>query len=263
MGESAGQQVYNARSKGALWSIACHVAGVRIREGLAAAREYADANDLPWPPEVPPQKTPNEFLGTRELRQLISETFRPRYNTLTSEQERVAYERRKRGDTWTTIAADLGFKEPQLCRHGAERYAKRCGLLPPSRRVPMTRKKRGGRPQKKGGRLWRGLVAYRERLVKGDSWKVIAERLGYNAEYKSGYHAAVAARSFAETEGLPWPVPSKEQLPKEPDAGRAYFIRGTGLPWIAVALIAGYTTTRGATDGARAHAEKHGLPWPV
>lgn len=259
MGESSGQAVYYARSQGALWSIACYVAGVALRDGIAAAREYADVNDLPWPPPTK-QKSPGEFLGTRELREVIGRVFLPKGAslTLTPEQELEGYRLRMMNLSWVKIGQRIHCQYPEVIRDCVNEYAKRRGLPTPPANVlgAARRMRKGSNVRKDGPRL-----AYQIRLIEGLEWNEISARCGYKA-YRNGQYSGRAARRFAEEEGLPWPVPSHKDLPSERDEGRAYFYRGTGLCWRAVALLSGYSH-RGAQDAAQRHSVTHGLPWPI
>jgi len=257
MGKSAGQEVYKSRSGGALWSIACYLANTSLRDGLGAAREYADANDLPWPPPVK-QKKVGDFLGTRELRGVIGRVFLPRgvTITLTPEQEREGYRLRMRGLSWSKVAAGIGNPYLETVRDRIVDYAKRHGLQEPPQRISMT----GIQPCRKINN--RGRMAYQDRLLTRDHWKVIAQRVGYKMEY-SGQNALKGARRFAQDEGLPWPIPTDDELPKKPTPGRAYFFRGTGLSWRAIGLLAGHSTGASAGKAAAEWAKKHGLPWPI
>jgi len=258
MDRSPGEEVYRNRKGGALWSIACYLAGVTLRDGLAAAREYADANKLPWPPPLT-QKTPGEFLGTHELRAIIKRAFLPRGVTvvLTPEQEIEGYRLRMQNLSWVRVGKRINCRYPEVVRDGVNEYAKRRGLPDPPTTVVHEAQRRRHKVRRGAPRL-----AYQLRLTKGLSWAEIASQVRYK-EYRFGQYARVAARRFAEEEGLPWPVPSPDDPSSEHDGGRAYFYRGTGLSWEAVAILTGYRSVKGVTRAAQRHAEKCDLPWPI
>lgn len=258
MGKSAGQQIYEARKAGALWSIACYVAGVALRDGLGAAREYADVNDLPWPPPVE-QKKVGEFLGTRELREAIGRVFLPRgvTMTLTPEQEREGYRLRMKEFSWVRICRRIHCPYPEVARDCINDYAKRRGLPQPPKNVTQESLRKRARTRKNSPR-----IAYQLRLIEGLPWKEISARLGYK-QYRYGQYCRRAAYQYATEEGLPWPVPAKEELPKVKNASRAYFYKGAGMTWEAVALLAGFSSYKAASDAAQRHSVKCGLPWPI
>jgi len=205
MDTSSGHQIYEARKAGALWSIACYIAGVALRDGLEAAREYADVNGFPWPPPMD-RKKGRDFLGTPELRAAIGMVFVPRGKT-----------------PGTPTGKSMSEKKP--CNRQRQ--------------------------------------AYQERLLTGDPWAEITLRLHYKTNYNSGNYALRGARTFAQEEGLPWPIPAKEDLPTEPNPCRAYFYRGTGIGWDAIAMLTGYTSHLEAWRAAKTWAEGCDLPWPI
>lgn len=75
---SAGQEIYEARLGGALWSVAIHRAGLPLMAGLIVAREYADTNGLSWPPvKGQANSTAHDWASTNDLADMAKKLFKP------------------------------------------------------------------------------------------------------------------------------------------------------------------------------------------
>jgi hypothetical protein len=97
----------------------------------------------------------------------------------------------------------------------------------------------------------RGKQSYELRVQTRRSWSVIAEELGYG----SHKGASVAARRYAEYEGLPWPIESVSK------GSAIYRSRRLGLSWHKLAQRYGQTI-RSVQRCAYKHARRHGWEWP-
>jgi hypothetical protein len=256
--EEPGKFIYHRRAEGMLWSLAGAGTELELEEGLLAARDYADENDLPWPPLRSLQgKSPSLFKGDVDIQALVGRTFMFHRQTpydafIAKEIYRLRWEGRA---TWRAIGERVGLLG-DTCRHWATKYANENDLpTPPVQLVDATLRRAGhDRPRQ----------AYQERLLGQFPWKMIAARLGYNDQYKSGYNALEGARDFAKKHGLPWPVPHPKNLPVEgPRQELTYKYRASGLTWRAVNLLIGYKNPTTARKVAAEYAEKRGLPWPL
>lgn len=123
----------------------------------------------------------------------------------------------------------------------------------------------------------RGERAYNLRCD-GLPWKEIAtvlEMPSATPETNIESAATNAAKKYAKTKGLPWPIefPKEEELP--PEAGEdlesphqnrqrlAYEARAGGGGWAWVAEVTLYSCIPHAVAGARRYAKREGKPWPI
>lgn len=83
----------------------------------------------------------------------------------------------------------------------------------------------------------------------GLSWCDVGSRLGVSV-------ARAKARKFAESEGLPWPVP----VPRKHTGKASYDMRARGLSWDDIRLDLEVVDPRGL---ARLYALGVGEPWPI
>lgn len=241
-------------------------ADLGLKAPQPCARKHALRAGLPWPPVV--QADVERRVLQHEAYILRAENRLP-YNkigrrlgmTKAAAQRAVAahaarngvevppemmkgeiyYREREAGHSWRRIADDHNIKHVQHAVQPARYWAEKTGALWPP--VPGDRRKR----------------AYIERAMTGDKWEVIAERLGYNVEYKHGYNATEAARKFAKANGLPWPVPKRWSCPENVGSA-AYFYRGAGLPWRVIKRM---TASPHPQQAASRFAASNGLPWPI
>lgn len=122
----------------------------------------------------------------------------------------------------------------------------------------------------------RGELAYN--LRKSDlTWNEIAERLSPPSETREAAESAMTnlAKKHAKAHGLPWPLHISKPTPApksaEPTATErircqqklSYVTRAAGKPWGVAASTAGYKYPAHAVTGAKKHAVRMGLPWPI
>lgn len=125
----------------------------------------------------------------------------------------------------------------------------------------------------------RGQRAYEMRIA-GHSWTEIAislqpPSLG-SINPKADPESAVtnAAKKYAKAKALPWPIPfsraqvTRQMQPPAFDGVRevqksAYDLRAQGGAWSDVATATGYSFPSHAIAGAKRHAFRERLPWPV
>lgn len=159
------------------------------------------------------------------------------------------YRERERGKTWETIQKEVGYKHLHHVIGHAKRWALKTGALWPP--LPGDR----------------GLYCFCERVLTGDHWRDIADRLGLNPDYRNGFNAHQYARRFTERNpGVPWPIPESgtwDDLTIED----LYLFREAGIPRPVLLKMLGQENTRTNqyTLGyrLRCHAETHGLQWPL
>lgn len=116
----------------------------------------------------------------------------------------------------------------------------------------------------------RGQRAY-ELRVSGKTWAEIMAVENANSE------SAVTntARKYARARGLKWPVHIARPATAAPKAEApvtqalretqksAYDLRTSGKKWREIAEATGYSFPSHAVAGAKRHAEREKLPWPV
>lgn len=123
----------------------------------------------------------------------------------------------------------------------------------------------------------RGQRAY-ELRVGGMTWAEVAVVLqppsSTSDDPKANPESAVtnAARKYAISRGMPWPVklakPVAEAAPPplqevRTTQKRAYDLRVAGMSWSEVVEETGYSFPSHAISGAKRHAVREGLAWPV
>jgi hypothetical protein len=123
----------------------------------------------------------------------------------------------------------------------------------------------------------RGERAYNLR-VEGKTWLEVAgvlEMPDATPETNIESAATNAARKYARSKNLPWPVPRipspakpKSVLPdlhalERKRQEEAYATRLKGLGWFEVAEETGYTCLSHAIAGAKRYAVREGKPWPI
>ena len=104
----------------------------------------------------------------------------------TNDKRRLAYQWRKQGDTWQSIADRLGYTGQNSAILCAEEHAKNSGLPWPLEFTYIIKQKR----------------AYELREKTRLPWEVIAKKMGYI----SGSSARRAALKHAKKKGLHWPI---------------------------------------------------------
>lgn len=168
--ESVEETAYALRTQGNGWDEVAQT--MMCSHGVAQdrARRFAVRTGRPWPIVMPP----------------VRKSF--------SARAKEAYDRGYVGkESWHDLAEALGYANGQSCQNSARVYAERFGLpLHIRRRGRITRDE--DRPRR----------AYEARVANPTaSWGAIGKGLGYKV-WRSAY---TAARNWATTQGLPWPLP--------------------------------------------------------
>lgn len=213
---------YKMRSEQHLeWEEIAKQLDVSVEFLFRRTREYANANNLPWPIEIddPLPRQAYEWRvegkGWAEIAELQQTTFgvamdrarrfaesgnllwppavRPVRNTH-SEKAKQAYElgyvQKMR---WAEVAGLLGYSSQESCRNSAKAFAKHSGL-------PFMVRKRTSLPRDAA----RQAEAYK---MKRDNphltWGEVSRRLKYRAPRA----AHTAALQHARAHNLPWPLP--------------------------------------------------------
>ena len=229
---SAGQQIYEARLRGEMWSVACHEAGLGLMVGLLVAREYADAHNLDWPPNKGHEIRADvevRLTGTSELSEMAKALFRPKEE----EKKEAKTEQRvpgRRGFAMGHISEGRGYRaymERLLTGHTWPRIESRMDGGPycvGSRASNVARKFAGAwelpwpiRPDfEPPPDLDKQAEAYRLREL-SFPWEAIMILTGY----KHLNSARMGAFYHAKKTGKDWPldVPTYRLLPAAPTGG--------------------------------------------
>lgn len=173
--ESVEQEAYELREEGHGWGDVAELMGCSLGVAQDRARRFAERAKKAWPIKMAP----------------VRKTF--------SARAKEAYERGYVGkESWHDVAEDLGYSGGQSCQNSARVYAERFGLpLHIRRRGKLTRDH--DRPR----------VAYEMRRNNPEaSWTEIGQKLGYKA-WRSAY---TAANTWAEKNGLPWPLGETKEV---------------------------------------------------
>jgi hypothetical protein len=220
---STGQQIYEDRLAGEMWSKAIHKHNLGLMAGLLVAREYADANELNWPPNTGDQMRVDpsgRITGTSELAAMAKAIFAtPEKMVAVEPKQRVPG---RRGLALERITEGKGYKS----------YLERL----------MT------------GHSW-GRIASRASQAMSEPYG------GYQTDGKTASSSArrFAGTWGLPWPVGPHYVPP-EDIDKRAES---YRLRELSLPWEAIMILTGFQHKNSARQGAYYHSKKTGKLWPL